>query len=88
MKVPANRETLAYHESGHGLYGLVDTYCGDTDYFENDPYPNIWFTQNGCIASAIAGNRDPSGCRQVQSDPAMPTPAQRTSGAGILIQTS
>jgi hypothetical protein len=69
MKVPANRETLAYHESGHGLYGLVDTYCGDTDYFENDPYPNIWSTQNGCIASAIAGNRDPSGCRQVQSDP-------------------
>ena len=69
MKVPANRETLAYHESGHGLYGLVDAYCGDTDYFENDPYPNIWSSQNGCISSAIADNRDPSGCRQVQSDP-------------------
>ncbi len=68
MKIPANRETLAYHESGHGLYGLVDTYCGDTDYFENTPYPNIWSSQNGCISSAIVDNRDPSGCRQVQSD--------------------
>jgi hypothetical protein len=72
MKIPANQETLAYHESGHGLYGLVDTYCGDTDYFENAPFPNVWSTQSECISSATADNRDPSGCRQIQSDPGDP----------------
>jgi hypothetical protein len=74
MKIPANRENLAFHESGHGLYGLVDTYCGDTEYFENDPYPNVWSTKEQCIASAAASNRDPSECREIQSDPGDPAP--------------
>jgi hypothetical protein len=68
IKIPANRDTLAYHEMGHGLFGLVDTYCGDTTYFENDPYPNVWSTENGCIASATADNLDPADCREIQSD--------------------
>ena len=72
MKIPANRETLAYHEMGHGLFGLADTYCGDTTYFENDPYPNIWSSKNGCTASATADNRDPVNCREILSDPGDP----------------
>jgi hypothetical protein len=72
MKIPASQDTLAYHEMGHGLYGLVDTYCGDAYYFENDPYPNVWSTQDGCISGATADNRDPLDCRKIQSDPGDP----------------
>ena len=70
MKIPMNRDMLIYHELGHALFGLVDTYCGDTDYFENDPFPNVWSSSETCRNSAIADNRDPSKCRIIEQDSA------------------
>jgi len=67
LKIPAvNRDFLILHETGHGLFGLVDTYCGDTDYFENDPFPNVWSTLDACRVGAMTDNRDPSGCRMIE----------------------
>ncbi|MGA2916978.1 PEGA domain-containing protein [Methanoregula sp.] len=68
MKVPSDRNFLFLHEIGHGLFGLVDTYCGDTDYFENEPFPNVWSTEAACRDSAVAGHRDPSECRRIQQE--------------------
>jgi hypothetical protein len=68
MKVPSDRDFLVYHEIGHGLFGLVDTYCGETDYFENDPYPNVWSSEAACRAGAVTDHRDPLGCRRIQQE--------------------
>ncbi|MFA4876243.1 MAG: PEGA domain-containing protein [Methanoregula sp.] len=68
LKIPADRDLLFLHEIGHGLFGLVDTYCGETDYFQNDPYPNVWSTLDACRAGATADNRDPSRCRRIEQD--------------------
>lgn len=66
MKVPANREMLIKHESGHAVFGLVDTYCGETYYYENDPYPNVWASDESCRNDAARANRDPEQCRRIQ----------------------
>lgn len=66
MKVPADQPVLLKHETGHAVYGLVDTYCGDTYYFQNTPYPNVWASEESCMTDAQSHNRDPSLCRQIQ----------------------
>jgi len=66
MKVPADKPVLFNHESGHALFGLSDTYCGDTYYFENDPYPNVWASLEACQEDARSNHRDPLQCRQIQ----------------------
>jgi hypothetical protein len=66
MKAPADRAALFAHETGHAVFGLLDTYCGDTYYYENDPYPNVWSSEISCMADARAGNRDPAQCRQIE----------------------
>jgi hypothetical protein len=63
IKVPADRSTLFMHESGHALFGLVDTYCGDTFYTENLPYPNLWGSGTNCTNDASLTGRDISLCR-------------------------
>ena len=69
MKIPTNRDMVVFHESGHALFGLVDTYCGDTYYFENNPFPNVWSSLDECRASATMDRRDPDQCRVIQQDP-------------------
>lgn len=66
MKAPADQLTLIQHETGHAIFELVDTYCGNTYYYENDPYPNVWASLESCQSSARASQRDPSQCRQIQ----------------------
>jgi len=66
MKAPADRAALFTHETGHAVFGLLDTYCGDTYYYENDPYPNVWSSESSCMDDARAGNRDPAQCRQIE----------------------
>ena len=66
LKIAADEQYLAMHEIGHGLYGLMDTYCGNTYYNENDPNPNVWNSEEKCQAAAIANNWNPGNCRQVQ----------------------
>ena len=77
MKVPSDRDFLVFHEIGHGLFGLVDTYCGDTDYFENDPFPNVWSTEAACRDSAVAGRRDPAECRRIEQETAGADPCTK-----------
>lgn len=66
MKAPADQAGLFKHETGHAVFGLVDTYCGDTYYYQNDPNPNVWSTPESCRADADAGGRDPALCRQIE----------------------
>jgi hypothetical protein len=66
MKVPADQPALLKHETGHAVYGLIDTYCGDTYYYQNDPYPNVWDSLESCTADARLHNRDAGRCRQIQ----------------------
>ncbi|ABS55997.1 hypothetical protein Mboo_1479 [Methanoregula boonei 6A8] len=71
MKTPDNQNVLFQHEIGHAIFGLVDTYCGDTLYWQNDPHPNVWSSQESCVADAINNSWDPSACRQIEAaDPA------------------
>ena len=82
MKAPANQERIVRLETGHALFGLDDTFCGDTYYWQNDPYPNVWSSLASCQADAQSHNRDPAQCRQIESD--IPRrPASGISGNGI-----
>jgi len=65
FKISADAGQLMYHENGHAMFGLVDTYCGNTYYVENDPDPNVWSSESACIASAKAGGWDASVCHQI-----------------------
>lgn len=66
MKIPADQNVLFLHESGHAIFGLVDTYCGGTEYWQNDPDPNVWSSQESCVNNAISNSWDSSACRQIQ----------------------
>jgi hypothetical protein len=67
------------HESGHGIFGLVDTYCSrpgiDTSYWQNDPYANVWTSESNCKQAAVMQekNLNPALCRRNEADnPATP----------------
>ncbi|MFA6332151.1 MAG: PEGA domain-containing protein [Methanoregula sp.] len=66
MKTPADQNVLFLHESGHAIFGLIDTYCGSTEYWQNDPDPNVWSSEAGCVKDATAHSWDPSACRKIQ----------------------
>jgi hypothetical protein len=66
MKVPADQKTLFLHESGHAIFGLIDTYCGTTEYWQNDPEPNVWSSAENCRASATSNSWDSPSCRRIQ----------------------
>jgi hypothetical protein len=68
MKIPADQKVLFLHETGHAIFGLIDTYCGNTLYWQNDPDPNVWSSQENCVKDAINNSRDPSACRQIQQE--------------------
>lgn len=42
------------HESGHATFGLADEYCGQTAYFQQKVFPNIYSTQAQCLADPLA----------------------------------
>ncbi|WP_321507923.1 hypothetical protein [uncultured Methanoregula sp.] len=67
MKAPADQASLVRHETGHAVFGLIDTYCGSTYYYQNDPYANVWSSLESCKADAQSHNRDPALCRQIQT---------------------
>lgn len=68
LKIGAGDSYLGMHEIGHGLYGLMDTYCGKNYYTENEPNPNIWSSEARCRAAARANNWDPDNCRRIQEN--------------------
>ncbi|MGA2914023.1 MAG: PEGA domain-containing protein [Methanoregula sp.] len=65
MKAPADSPMIFLHESGHVVFGLIDTYCADTYYVENSPFPNVWDTEEACIKDAESEHWDTSACRQI-----------------------
>jgi hypothetical protein len=67
------------HESGHGIFGLVDTYCSrpgiDTSYWQSDPYSNVWTSESNCKQAPASqyGTLNPANCRRIEADdPATP----------------
>lgn len=65
MKCPANSLSVCIHEAGHVVFGLIDTYCGETYYSQNDPNPNVWSSLSACTLAATENHWDPSLCRQI-----------------------
>jgi hypothetical protein len=65
FKAPANNAPVFLHESGHAIFGLMDTYCGDTYYTENDPFPNIWLSAKNCKDATTKNGGSDSACRQI-----------------------
>jgi len=68
MKTPADQQVLFLHESGHAIFGLIDTYCRNTEYWQNDPDPNVWASRESCVKDANNNSWDPSACRQIQQE--------------------
>lgn len=66
LKIGVGDSYLGIHEIGHGLYGLMDTYCGKSYYIENSLNPNIWSSEARCRAAALANNWNPDNCRQIR----------------------
>jgi hypothetical protein len=73
MKAPADQEWIVRLETGHALFGLDDTFCGNTYYWQNEPYPNVWASLASCQSDAEAHNRDPAQCRQIESADSPPS---------------
>lgn len=65
FKAPANNGAVFLHESGHAIFGLMDTYCGDTYYSDNMPFPNIWQSGDNCNSDTTKISGSGSGCRQI-----------------------
>ncbi|HUW85290.1 MAG TPA: PEGA domain-containing protein, partial [Methanoregula sp.] len=65
LKAPADASMIFLHECGHVVFGLIDTYCGETYYVENTPFPNVWSTEESCIKNAEQEHWDTSACRQI-----------------------
>jgi hypothetical protein len=65
FKSPANSPQVFTHESGHAVFGLIDTYCGETYYTQNNPYPNVWDSPAGCTLASGNNQWNPVGCRQI-----------------------
>jgi hypothetical protein len=65
LKAPADSTMIFLHESGHVVFGLIDTYCGPTYYRENSPSPNVWSTLDACMTSAAQEHWNTGECRQI-----------------------
>jgi hypothetical protein len=65
LKAPADSPMIFLHESGHVVFGLIDTYCGDTYYVENSPFPNVWDSEYSCKKNAEQELWDSASCRQI-----------------------
>jgi hypothetical protein len=55
------------HESMHSVFSLVDEYCGNTLYTQNDPLPNVWSSLDNCQDDALAAGWTLGNCRQIAS---------------------
>lgn len=53
----------ALHESGHAIFGLSDTYCGETAYRNNPPHANAWTSLTNCRTDISGRGWDNTPCR-------------------------
>jgi len=65
FKVAADRGAIFLHETGHAMFGLMDTYCGNTYYEENQPSANIWVSKENCRNDAQNYGWNASLCRAI-----------------------
>ena len=79
ISAPGFWQPTLLHESGHGVFGLVDTYCSrpqiDTYYGQNDPYSNVWISESNCKQSPTGPYwpLNATTCRRIDADdPATP----------------
>lgn len=68
MKIPSDQPVLFQHEYGHAIFGLVDTYCDNTMYWQNEPEPNVWSSRQSCEKDAAGNAWASSECRQIRQD--------------------
>jgi hypothetical protein len=68
LKAPADKGQVFLHESGHAIFGLMDTYCGDTYYAENQPFPNIWGSETGCRKDLLKNGLNVTLCRPLAAE--------------------
>lgn len=68
FKAPANNGQIFLHESGHAIFGLMDTYCGDTYYEENRPVPNVWQSAKNCSYDTAKNGGYGSECRPISGN--------------------
>jgi hypothetical protein len=64
----AGYETVPVHEAGHAVFAVVDTYCGNTHYEQNEPSTNVWSSETACINDIKSKSGDTSKCRQILWD--------------------
>ena len=62
-----SRRDIVIHESGHSIFGLVDEYCGNTYYTQNDPDTNVWSSNASCQADIATAGFTLGNCRQIKS---------------------
>jgi hypothetical protein len=53
------------HEGAHSVFGLVDTYCGETYYGQNDPHANVWSTRTNCQDQVQQDGLDKNNCTKI-----------------------
>jgi len=68
FKAPGFHGYVTIHESGHAIFGLMDEYCGETAYGQNDPYPNAWSSESNCRDDVSDEDWNPDDCRQIMWD--------------------
>jgi hypothetical protein len=68
FKAPADSGSVFMHEAGHAIFGLIDTYCGETYYTQNDPNPNVWTSLSACQQAAKNNGWDPALCRRISQN--------------------
>lgn len=68
FKAPGFHGGVVIHESGHAVFALVDEYCGDTYYEQNNPLPNVWSSLSNCRNDVTREGWDPNNCRQILWD--------------------
>jgi hypothetical protein len=69
FKVAADRGAIFLHESGHAMFGLMDTYCGNTYYEENAPNANIWGSNASCREEVKRNGGNVTLCRPIAGSP-------------------
>jgi hypothetical protein len=70
LKAPGFYLPVMMHETGHGAFFLIDTYCGDTAYLQNSPDANVWSLLQNC-KNDIKGRGatwNENNCRQITGD--------------------
>jgi hypothetical protein len=58
-------ESIMMHETGHAVFAVVNTYCGNTHYEQNDQFTNVWNSETACVNDLKSKGGDSSKCRQI-----------------------